>query len=247
MRFNALRQAAIVAAMGVCGSAGLAQQAAPPPRLPPRWRTQLDLGLTDTRGNSRLTSLSVGEKLEFRPGRWLVTQTLSWVVGRNDSVETANHLKASLRGDYAIRPRLKVFGLAAFERNTFAGLSRRFEESVGLAWSALAGPRSQFDIEAGAGLNQQRAGRSETFAISRLASRFRHHFTAAAYVEQKAELLSSLDNLDDERVNAETALVAPLARTVSLRLSYQVAFDNVPVPGKKRTDTVFASGIQVVF
>ncbi len=242
MSIARLRVAAVLVATVAAARRAPAQDAPPP-----RWRTQLDLGLTDTRGNSRLTSLSLGEKVELRPARWLFTQTLSWVVGRNDSVETANHVKAGVRADFAITPRFKAYGLVGFERNTFAGLSRRFEESVGLAWSVLPGPRDQLDVEAGAGFNQERTITPVTFPVSRVAMRFRHQFTTAAYVEQKAELLSNLDLFDDQRLNTETALVAPLARTVSLRLSYQVAYDNVPVIGKKRTDTIFASGIQVVF
>lgn len=44
-----------------------------------------------------------------------------------------------------------------FDRDPFAGVDRRFEECVGLGWSILTGPTNLVDLEAGAGMNQQRS------------------------------------------------------------------------------------------
>ena len=45
------------------------------------------------------------------------------------------------------------------------------------------------------------------------------------------EVLPNVDQTDDLRINSESQLVAPLARRVSLKVSYAVKFDNLPEPG----------------
>lgn len=51
--------------------------------------------------------------------------------------------------------------------------------------------------------------------------------------------------MDDLRLNGESALVAPLSNRIALRLGWLVKHDTLPVTGKRDTDTLFTSGIQI--
>lgn len=230
--------------LSVAAATGLAAQE-PPPRL----RTQIDLSYVNATGNTRLTTLRVSDRIVYHPRPWKLTQTFDVVNGSQQGVEVANAMAASLRGDYEFTPRFRLYGLAAWERDRFAGLSRRLREEVGASWSALAMARDTLDTEAGIGLVQEQPDTlpARDFAASRLAARYRHVFRANTYFEAKTEVLSNLEESSDTRVNADLALVAPLSRFVALKLGYLVRFDNLPEPGKKETDAVAAAGLQIVF
>lgn len=215
----------------------------------PRWKTQIDLSWVQASGNTRLSTLHLSDNVVYHVAPWKFTQTFDVVNAATNGTQTANAMAASLRGDYAIRPRFRVYGLGAWERDRYAGLARRLREEAGLSFGALAAPRDTLDTEVGIGLTQELPDTlpERDFASSRLAARYRHVFRTNTYFEGKSELLSNLQDGADSRVNADLALVAPLSRFVAVKLGYVVRFDNQPEPGKKGTDTVASAGLQIVF
>ena len=222
-----------------------AQDAPPPPPL----RIQGDLGLVSTAGNSAVTTLNLGEKVILRLGPIKLTQTFSVVYGRTGDSTTTNQWKASARSDVQIGGPVAVYARGAFERNTTAGISRRFEQAAGFAAEIIMRERTTLEAEAGAALNQQTSTSDSTtrFASGRAAISFKQFVTGTAFVSQELEALPNLDEPDDLRFNSETALTAPISSRFAVRLAYTVKFDNLPEPGFERTDRIFSAGVQVVF
>jgi len=95
----------------------------------------LDFGIVNAAGNTEVTTVNVGEELLFGAGPWGGKQTFGVVYGRTDGEVSASLWRGAVRGDRSVGGRLGVYLLVAFDRNTFAGLSRRFEEGVGLVLS----------------------------------------------------------------------------------------------------------------
>jgi len=221
----------------------------PPAAPPPLLHTQIDLGFVNTAGNSSVRTLNAAEQFVVQPVPWKFTQTFTIVNGYSGGVETANNLKAGVRADYAVGPRLKLYGFLTYYRDRFAGVARRFEEAGGLAYGVLTGPTHLLDVEAGAGRTQQAgtSGPVQQYWISRLALLYRVNFTTLAYAEQKVELLSDLEDLPNELLNTESALVAPLSQHVALKLGYTARFANRPQPTFQETDTVLSAGLQLQF
>ncbi len=218
---------------------------------PPPVQFTGDLGFVNTAGNSEVTTLNVGERLTYRTAGWVLGEFFNVIYGKTDGTESTSLWKAGARVDRELSQRLAVYGFVGWERNKFAGISRRFEEGVGLAYKVLTGPKSVLDFEAGVSLNQQRstlAGIPEDkFAAGRAAGLFRYNLSESAFLTQLVEFLPNLEESDDYRVNSETALVASLSKSIALKLGYVVRFDNLPEPGFKETDRIFTSGIQVNF
>ena len=222
-----------------------AQTAAPPPRT----RTTVDVGFVSASGNTRIRTLTTAEQFVFRAAPWTLTQTFAIVYSRSDTVETANSIRAGVRADYAFSPRLRVYALGVYERNRFAGVARRFEEQVGASWGAFVGPVHVLELEAGAGRNQQTspAALVTDYWLGRAAAHYRFTFRPGAYLDEKLEVLQSLQSGPERRVNSDAAVVAPLSARIALRFGYTIHVVNQPPPGFRKTDQVVSSGIQIVF
>jgi len=225
-------------------SAALVQAQAPEDSI--GWHFTGALGYVQTSGNTRLSTVNLSDKLSYRPGsRWLFTQTAGWVYGKTAGVESANQIVASVRSDYGMNPRLSLYALVGYERNPFAGVDRRFQESAGLSWWALKEARHQLQLDLGAGFQQERDGDTTSFAIARFAPRYRLTFRPGAYLEEQLEMLANLEETGDLRTTSSTTLVAPLTRNIAVRLGYLLKYDAVPAPGFRKLDTTFTTGIQV--
>ncbi|HEX9579598.1 MAG TPA: DUF481 domain-containing protein [Gemmatimonadales bacterium] len=208
----------------------------------------VDVGLINVAGNTQITTFNVGEQIAYTAGRWVVAQAFAVVYGRTGGVTTASQWKGGVRGDRKSGEQLSVYVSGGFERNTFAGIDRRFDEAAGVAALLVQTDRDELALEAGGSLNQQRstAGVSADFVAARGAARFRHGFGERAFFQQAMEILPNLDQTDDLRLNSESQLVAPLSTRIGLKLSYVIRFDNLPEPGFQETDRILTAGVQIV-
>jgi len=222
-------------------SSSLAAQDPPKPR-----EFTADVGYVSTTGNTEISALNLGEKLILRAGAWEHKQGFGSIYASQDGEQTSNLLFTNWRSDWSFRPRLALFGYAGFDRNEFAGISRRFEEAVGLAAKLLTLPNDQWVLEAGMALNQQRSttGSTLNFASVRSATMFKHLFSKHAYFLQVVEFLPSLKVSEDYRVNSESAIVAPLSEHIAMKAGYVVRFDNLPEVGRRKNDRILTSGLQ---
>jgi putative salt-induced outer membrane protein YdiY len=237
------RAAALLAALLLPRLA--AAQEAPPPRT----RTTVDVGFVNASGNTRLRTLTAAEQFVFRAAPWTLTQTFAIVNGSSAGTETANTIRAGGRADYTLSAHLRLFALGLYERNRFAGIARRFEEQVGASYGALVGPTHLLELEAGAGRNEQTspAAKVTDYWLGRAAAHYRFTFRPNAYLDEKLELLQSLQSGPERRINSEAALVAPLSSRIALRFGYAVRFVNQPPDSTyRKTDQLFSSGIQII-
>ena len=206
------------------------------------------IGLVQTSGNSDLLTLNVGQELAWLSGAVALRQAFTTVYGRSDGETNASSWRANVRGDYRFSPAIAAFARTGFDRDRFAGISRRFEEGVGLALVPLDRPRDRLEFEVGTDLVLQRttAGVSDGFVSGRSAARYRRNFGAnGAYLQQSVEFLPNLEVLEDFRLNSESVLVAPLSRQFALKVSYLIRLDNLPEPGFASTDRMLTSALQI--
>lgn len=205
-----------------------------------------DFGFVSTSGNSDITNLNLGEKLILRAGRWEHKQQAGSVYGAEDGQQTSNLLFGNWRSDFALNSRLAVFGFAGYDRNTFAGIARRLEETVGLAAKLLTLDSDALTLEAGFGLTQQRStdGTNNNFSALRTGTLYRHNFSGSSYFSQSIEYLPNLEVSEDYRINSESAIVAPISSHAAIKVGYQIRYDNLPEPARQKGDRVFLTSLQ---
>ena len=208
-----------------------------------------DLGYVATTGNTRVSTVNIGERLVHARGLWRFEQTFGIVYGENDGVENANLLRAGLGAQYGLRPWVALATGVLYDRNRFAGIARRTEEYLGLVFRVLEAPRDTLRLETGASLTQQLGvdGLENDFPAARAAAWYKRTFGASAFFLQTLEAIPNLEVREDYRINSESALVAPLSQKVALKLGYIIRFDNLPETGFLSTDRIFTSGLQIAF
>ncbi len=215
----------------------------------PGIQATIDLGLVSASGNTEVTTFNVGEELVADLGAWGVKQTFGVVYGRTDGEVTASSWRAGLRGDRTIVGRIGVYLLGAFDRNAFAGVSRRFEEGIGIVARVVATDTDRLELEGGGGVTQQRftSGESDSFLSARAAATYRRTLGSASHLQVGTEFLPNLENADDLRINTITELVAPISQQIATKLTYSMRFDREPAEGFGRTDRIFTAGLQITF
>lgn len=231
-------------ALGAAAVPAAAQDASKPVAV------TVDLGFVNTAGNTAVTTVNAGDKLVYTAARFVLTQTFGVVYGRTGDSTTTNQWKAGARLDYQVIPRVSVFGQGRYERNTFAGIARRFEEAIGVAAILLDAAGNKLTAEAGASLNQQTSSITdvtESFTAGRAAAEFRRALTEAAFFTLGGEFLPNFETSEDYRINGQAAVVAPISAAIALKASYEVRFDNLPEPSFRKTDRILTSGLQIAF
>jgi putative salt-induced outer membrane protein len=254
-----MRRSALVGLLLVpCTGLSLGAQAAPTARTvqaavapaeAPVTNFTTDLGYVATSGNTQVSTVNIGERLVHARGLWRFEQTFGIVYGENAGVENANLLRAAVGAQYQLRPRVALATGVLFDRNRFAGISRRTEEYLGLVFRVLEAPKDTLRFETGASLTQQLGvdGLRNNFPAARAAAWYKRTFGANAFFLQTLETIPNLEVSEDYRINSESALVAPLSQKIALKLGYLVRFDNLPEVGFLSTDRIFTSGLQVSF
>ncbi|HET9066187.1 MAG TPA: DUF481 domain-containing protein [Gemmatimonadales bacterium] len=209
-----------------------------------------DVGFVNTSGNTELTTINVGNKLGMTAGGWSVAQTFGLIYGTSQGETTTSLWRGALRGDRSLAARVGVYVLSEFDRNTFAGIGSRYAESAGLAAKLMVADRDKLDAEVGVGYVWQNAsgdGADQEFSAGRAALIYTHALGEKAMVGQTLEFLPNLKTSDDLRINAETALTAPISAGISMKAGYVIRYDGLPEPGFRKTDRILTTGLQVTF
>ncbi len=208
-----------------------------------------DVGFVSASGNSKVTTFNLGEKLVLRHGKWEHKQGFGALYGEQDGEERSNLVFANFRSNYSLSSAMSVFAYAGYDRNVFAGISRRFEEAIGVAAKLITLDSDVWTIEVGFAANQQRAvdGSTLDFASLRSGTLYRHNFSKQSYFFQSVEYLPSFKISEDRRFNSETGFVAPINEHASMKVGYVVRFDNLPEIGKLKGDRILTTGLQFNF
>jgi len=248
-----LAGAVLALLVGAVTAAGAQQAAAPAPAPPPATKLTLDFGLIATSGNTKLTTVNFGEAFEWTPqSPWSLKETFNVVNGKQNDVQTVDQIKSQVQPRYNFSPRFGAYGLVGYERNRFAGLAWRWEEGAGLLAHLVKDTHNQLDFEVGASVNQEQnylvaAVARENFSSARTFGSYKYSFTEKSYVYQTLEWLANLKDGQDQRLNSETGLVAPVVAAVAIKATYLIRYDHEPVPGYLTTDRTLTTGIQITF
>ena len=226
----------------------------PPPGPPPLWTGKADVSYAATSGNTDTSSLGANLELNYKPAPWTITLKGAFLRAETDSLLTAESYAASLRGARDLTPRFDVFVEGIYFRNRFAGVSNRFGGTAGAGYKVVDEKTVHLRFEGGFGYTRE--DRIDDlgadlpaldYATARAGLQFGWKFSKSAEFTEEAYWTEDLSDTSDWVLRSTTAVTADLTSVFALKASYTYLYDNVPVPGFKKRDTITAVALVAKF
>lgn len=204
-------------------------------------------------GNAKVQTLSTKNRyqLEFAD-HYTFLWKLQALKGKTNGALTAERYFTDLRLEYAF-DHAYVYGNAGWLQDTFAGLDRRVNRGFGGGYKFLDGPVAFFKLEAvlnevDESYTDSASNPDRSSTEGRLYGEYTHAFTKKNRFSQSLELLRDLHDSTRYRANSETALIAALNDRFSIKLSYELRYNNKPVPETLlKTDRVLSTALVANF
>jgi len=76
---------------------------------------------------------------------------------------------------------------------------------------------------------------------------FLHKFSASTHVEQKLNFFTNLSDTGAYRVNFDLSAVTVIRKWFSWQFTVSDRYLSNPVPGRKKNDAIFSTGLRVSF
>lgn len=210
------------------------------------WQGTVSLGYLATTGNTNTRSLNGQALAAYRRNNWANLLSLQMLKASTEGVTTSESYDLSGQSQYSLTDTNYLFGLADYQRNTFAGYKRRTAEILGYGRRLLTTPTQQLDVEFGVGARQTHStdNTSQSKFVERLAGSYLWKFTDKSNFSQTLGVEHGVDNT---YVQSVTALTTNLAGNFALSVSYTVNHNTHPLPTFKPTDTITSVSLVYTF
>jgi putative salt-induced outer membrane protein len=219
------------------------------PEEPPRWSGTAEVSALATSGNSDTRTFGLGGEVVFDPGTWKWLGRAAYVETEADDVLRARSQSALLEVSRAVSERLDVYGRGGYLRDLFAGIERRIATEAGLAYQVIATGAHTLEVLGGVGFTQEQrsTGDDLSLATANGTGRYAWALTETSALTEEAAFVAALNSGDDWRLTNEIAATAALSSLLSLKVSQKLSYLNRPVPGFRKTDTIFAAALVANF
>lgn len=213
----------------------------------PPWDLKIGLSYVATGGNTDTTS--AGSELDFHR-RWPVWKLhvgANAVRASNAGVTSAERYRLSLRGERDLSARLALTAGWLGERDRFAGYDIRSVLDAGVSWTVPTPER--WNVAAIGALTWTRTdqtigGTSESAgALGQVKAQYA--LSPSSDIKGDVSVYPSLEQGKDWWADGGIGVEASLTTRLALKFAYRIRYDNLPVPGFKKTDTTTTASMVV--
>lgn len=212
-----------------------------------KWQDEAELSYVHTSGNTEVKTLSFTNLFKYQfTDRLASAWKLGALYGESDGDRSAESYMTDLRADYKLAKRLYAYGQTGYSSDEFAGFDHRYYGGLGVGYKFLDGPRHFFSSELGLNYSTEdyTDGTDNSFVEGRAYVLYEYAINETSRFSQAVEYLHDFDDSDNYRVNSDTALKVQINTVLSLKVGYEVNYDNAPTPTDlERTDTRFYTAI----
>lgn len=216
-----------------------------------QWEDSAELSYVQTGGNTDVMTFSGKNLLKYSfAEKWSGTWEVGALYGETDGVNNAERYYTDLQTNYSASDTFFYYMKAGWLQDKFAGIDKRLYIGPGAGYNFLNGESHYLSAEAGLSY----AAESYTddtdndFLEGRVLGKYEFVFNPKTKFTQTAEYLHNFDNSEKYRINTLTSLVTQLTDMFSLKISYEIKFQNEPSPETlDQTDTLFSVALVVNF
>ncbi len=213
------------------------------------WDSNAELSLLLTSGNTDVRTLGLGVGTIYKPLPWVISAKGAIVNSSSGGTTVADAYTADARGERKLTDDLGIYLNANFLKNVFAGFNERYSGEAGLTYALLNSGAHTLSTEAGFGLiNENRTDLTkQTFVSARIGAEYKWKFSETADFTNTLSLLDNLKTTSDWRIVNTSSVTAVLTSILSLKASLKIEHLNLPVTGKKKTDTTTSIALVAKF
>lgn len=226
----------------------------------PDWENELDVGGTNTTGNSNSTSFNGAIRLHYKHRPDDLRIALDGGYGILNGVQSQGFFHTDVlwkRRLNEFKPpwakKLYWFAQNANLYDAIQGISLRSNSEVGLGYYLWDNKRSEFDFRAGPGFTYERLFHGQTYSYinGSAALHFMYRIDSHLRFTQTAGYISSLQNAYNYQLDATSAIhlaLPQIARGFGLRVSLTDLYDNTAgTQGLKRNSTLLIAALTFQF
>lgn len=223
------------------------------PRLIDLWTGFVDLGYAANRGNANTQTLTMSANVARATTRDKIAVYYTSIFSSSDfsgtTQTTANSKRGGIGYNLNVDSKAFVFGSVDLESDQFQSLDLRFVPAGGVGYHAIATTATQLDLRLGVAANREffSTGLNRTSAEMLLGEAFTRKFTSTTSLEQTFVYFANLSDTGAYRMNFDTSAVTALKKWFSWQVTISDRFLSNPVPGRKKNDILFSTGVRVTF
>lgn len=210
-------------------------------------RGEVAVGGYYSTGNTREWGVSGTAALRREGKRWVHSLDLLADVKTEDGERTSERLAASyfLRRNFTGTRWFAAAGLR-YERDPFAGFSRRFGQFVGGGYQIASNPRLKWDVMAGPGLRETRSIDDPSDSQLGLYARTTFGWQLTDTLRFGEDLSAAVGSGNDSYLST-TSLTTDVYGGFALRLSFVTELETKPPADRKKIDTYSRASVVYLF
>jgi hypothetical protein len=162
---------------------------------------------------------------------------------------TAQAVRGGVSYDHNLNPRLFANVFNDYEYDRFQNLDLRFVAGGGFGYHVWNTPRSAFDILGGGDFNRASFSPSplRQFGEVFFGDQYSLKLASATSVVQSFRIFDDPAHTGAARVNFDIGSSTKLTKWLNWNLTLSDRFLNEPVPGRKRNDLLYSTGVGITF
>ncbi len=216
------------------------------------WRGSLGAGLTATSGNSDTLTYTLNGEAVKRTQSDKLNGYLQAVYGLRDNNGIRERTSELLRGGGAYNKdfdkRSFGFGALDLERNRVASLNLRSVVSAGVGYHVVKTDTLTFDVSTGPAYNRERFTTQTRNAMEWVfAEESTHVLTRTVSFRQRLAYFPNLRDGGEFRAVFDAGFAIKVSDRWNATVTLNNRYQSNPVPGVKKNDLLFVTGLQYVF
>jgi putative salt-induced outer membrane protein len=234
------------------------------------WNGLFDTGLALTRGNSSTATFTLAAKAVRETPRDKLTLYSTYIYGDDNSVPpsrtTANALRAGVRGDYNLSPKVFVFALGDFETNELQHLDLRTVFGGGFGYHLIHTERTAFDVFGGITFDRDSFGAYtltdsttvpptltpvssavKNSAEAVVGEEFGTKFGERSTLTERFSFYPNLSHTGDYRMEFDSNMATQLNHLLSWQVTFSDRYISYPPTGLKANDILLSTGLRVTW
>ncbi len=208
-----------------------------------RWEGGVELGYTDTTGNTEDTSLKTAADVTFRTGQWRNVFHVDTLYNETEGDSTAEKYYATNRLGWLFTRRDYIWQSLSYENDHFNGFDYTASAAIGYGRNLLDYESMDWLLEVGPGYRKSKldgdenSGDDEGEMIFRIFSQYQWRFTETSMFDQ--ELSSEIG--DNETISRSvSSLSVQIIGSLLMKLSYEIKHSSDVPDDKEKKDTITA-------